>query len=292
MLQRVVGEHVVIETEILPETHHVHMDAVEIEQVLLNLCVNARDAMPEGGRIRISTANVTLRARDVTHRQGVQPGEFVAVSVIDGGCGMDEKTKARIFEPFFTTKDLNKGTGMGLATVYGIVQRSRGFIEVDSEPGRGTCFTIYLPRASVGIAPRQVTDRPEVDPRGTETILVVEDEEVLRNLVRRILEVHGYTVITVNSGDEACQVLEQQKVEPDLVLSDVVMPGLSGVNLARRLQDRGSKLPVLLMSGYPDLADEQPAAIAGEILCKPFTSEMLVRAVRQALNSSPVRRPS
>ncbi len=288
MLKRVVGEQVVIETRIAPETYPIHMDPIELEQILLNLVVNARDAMPHGGNVTISTANVTLRARDVTHRQGVQPGDYIVVSVADNGGGMDEKTRARIFEPFFTTKDPGRGTGMGLATVYGIVSRCRGFIDVESRLGSGTRFAIVLPRAAIGIAPRQISDRPTEDPRGSETILVVEDEEVLRNLIRRILEVHGYTVLSATSGAAALQELEDNAAI-DLVLSDVVMPELGGFALAGRMTAAGRKTPILLMSGYPDVAESERATDAEyPILAKPFTSDVLVRAVRDALNSRPV----
>ena len=292
MLKRVVGEHVALETRIAPETHPVHIDPIEFEQILLNLVVNARDAMPHGGNVTISTSNVTFRARDVTHRPGVQPGEFVAISVADAGCGMDEKTRARIFEPFFTTKDPGRGTGMGLATVYGIVSRCRGFIDVISRPGAGTRFTIHLPRAAIGIAPRQISDRPTLDPRGSETILVVEDEDVLRNLIRRILEVHGYTVVVAGTGAAALETV-QQNSRIDLILSDVVMPEMDGITLTNRLREQGSRIPVLLMSGYLDVAESSEAAESQfQVLAKPFTSDVLVRAVRDALNSSPAPLPS
>jgi CheY-like chemotaxis protein len=204
---------------------------------------------------------------------------------------MDEPTRSRAFEPFFTTKGVEKGTGLGLATCYGIIRRSRGIVQLDSTPGVGTRFTIYLPRAAIGIKPRRIEDRPAEDPRGTETVLVVEDEDVLRKLVQRILEVHGYTVHAVSNGPAALRFLEQSAGTVELLLTDIVMPQMSGIQLVSEARKRQADLPALFMSGYPDLADPSGNGIprGPELLCKPFTSDALARAVRKALDSASVR---
>jgi CheY-like chemotaxis protein len=250
--------------------------------------------MPTGGKLTITTANVALGLKAVTPYSEVQPGEFVALSVADTGCGMDEQTCSRAFEPFFTTKGVEQGTGLGLATVYGIIRRSRGIVNLDSTPGAGTRFTIYLPRAAIGIKPRQVEERPADDPRGSETVLVVEDEDVLRKLVQRILEVHGYTVHAASNGTAALRFLEQSSGIVKLLLTDIVMPQMSGIQLVAEARRRHADLPALFMSGYPDLAEPQGDGIphGAELLCKPFTSDALARAVRKALDSAPVRASS
>jgi signal transduction histidine kinase/ActR/RegA family two-component response regulator len=291
MLQRVVGETIRIETGLAADTYPVRMDRVELEQVLLNLAANARDAMPTGGKLTITTANAALGLKAVTPYPDVQPGEFVVLSVADTGCGMDEQTRSRAFEPFFTTKGVEKGTGLGLATVYGIIRRSRGIVQLDSAPGVGTRFTIYLPRCAIGITPRQIDERPADDPRGSETVLVVEDEDVLRRLVQRILEVHGYTVHAASNGPAALGFLRRSAGTVDLLLTDVVMPQMSGIQLVAEARRLRADLPVLFMSGYPDLADPSGNGIprGPELLCKPFTSDALARAVRKALDSGSVR---
>jgi CheY-like chemotaxis protein len=260
-------------------------DPGQVEQVIMNLVVNARDAMPDGGMVKIETANREVPEARL-HAQGqVPPGRYVIVSVQDAGSGMDAPTLARIFEPFFTTKERGKGTGLGLSTVHGIVHQSGGYIGVDSVVGRGTTFTIYLPRiaelVSVTAAP---TRTPEELMRGTETVLLVEDEADVRQLSSEILKTCGYTVLETGDPLEALMIGEQRNGAIDLLLTDMVMPGMGGSELAERLAATNPKLRVLRMSGY---ADEMVAAAASEparlFLPKPFTPHDLAKTVRQAL---------
>jgi signal transduction histidine kinase/HAMP domain-containing protein len=285
MLRRLIGEHIEIVMVPGPDLGYVMADPGQVEQVIMNLVVNARDAMPDGGMVKIETANWEVpEAR--RHAQGqVPPGRYIIVSVQDAGIGMDAPTLARIFEPFFTTKEPGKGTGLGLSTVHGIVHQSGGYIGVDSVVGRGTTFTIYLPRitepVTVTVAP---TGTPEELMRGTETVLLVEDEENVRQLSSEILKTCGYTVLETGDPLEALMIGEQRNGAIDLLLTDMVMPGMGGSELAERLAATNPKLRVLRMSGY---ADEMVAAASSEpgrlFLPKPFTPHDLAKTVRQAL---------
>jgi signal transduction histidine kinase/ActR/RegA family two-component response regulator len=294
MLQRVVGAATTVELRLDPAVHPVRLDRVEFEQVMLNLAANARDAMPGGGQLTISTANVSLGLKAVAPFSDVKPGDFAELSVSDTGCGMDEQTRSRLFQPFFTTKGVGQGTGLGLATVYGIIRHGHGFVRVESQPGTGSRFLIYLPRTPLGIAPREVDAQPTDDPRGSETVLVVEDEDVLRNLVQRILVVHGYTVFAAPNGRDALDLLRDGARGAHLLLTDIVMPQMTGLQLAEETRRLRPELPTLFMSGYPDLADPTGSHIprGADLLCKPFTSDALARAVRQALDRSRVVAPS
>jgi signal transduction histidine kinase/ActR/RegA family two-component response regulator len=294
MLQRVVGAAITVDMRLDPTAHPVRLDRVEFEQVMLNLAANARDAMPGGGRLTISTTNVWLELKAVASFSDVKPGDFVELCVSDTGCGMDEQTRSRVFQPFFTTKGVGRGTGLGLATVYGIICNGHGFVRVESQPGAGARFLIYLPRAPLGIAPRDVDAQPADDPRGSETVLVVEDEDVLRNLVQRILVVHGYTVFSASNGREALDLLRDGARGAHLLLTDIVMPQMTGLQLSEEARNLHPELPTLFMSGYPDLADPTGSHIprGADLLCKPFTSDALARAVRQALDRSRGRAPS
>jgi signal transduction histidine kinase len=285
MLRRLIGEHIEIVMVPGPDLGYVMADPGQVEQVIMNLVVNARDAMPDGGMVKIETANREVPEARL-HAQGqVPPGRYVIVSVQDAGSGMDAPTLARIFEPFFTTKERGKGTGLGLSTVHGIVHQSGGYIGVDSVVGRGTTFTIYLPRiaelVSVTAAP---TRTPEELMRGTETVLLVEDEADVRQLSSEILKTCGYTVLETGDPLEALMIGEQRNGAIDLLLTDMVMPGMGGSELAERLAATNPKLRVLRMSGY---ADEMVAAAASEparlFLPKPFTPHDLAKTVRQAL---------
>jgi CheY-like chemotaxis protein len=237
---------------------------------------------------------VWLGLKAVASFSDVKPGDFVELCVSDTGCGMDEQTRSRVFQPFFTTKGVGRGTGLGLATVYGIICNGHGFVRVESQPGAGARFLIYLPRAPLGIAPRDVDAQPADDPRGSETVLVVEDEDVLRNLVQRILVVHGYTVFSASNGREALDLLRDGARGAHLLLTDIVMPQMTGLQLSEEARNLHPELPTLFMSGYPDLADPTGSHIprGADLLCKPFTSDALARAVRQALDRSRGRAPS
>jgi two-component system cell cycle sensor histidine kinase/response regulator CckA len=291
MLRRILGEDIDFVQVLAPGLGVVHADPGQIEQVLMNLVVNARDAMPGGGKLTIETSNVELDKEYASHHVAVTPGSYVLLVVTDTGAGMDPPTLARIFEPFFTTKEKDKGTGLGLSTVYGIVKQSGGSIWVYSEPGHGTTFKVYLPRdLSASVA----TDvEPESVPKlstGTETIVVVEDEPALREVVRRTLQAAGYTVLTAAGGEEALRTCEQHAGALHLLLADVVMPRMSGKALAQELTGKRPKLKVLYMSGYTNDAIVHRGVLdAGtHFLGKPFTTAELTRKVRRVLDEAVV----
>ncbi len=288
MLQRILGEDIELRQTLAPELGLTLADPGQLEQVLMNLVVNARDAMPRGGTLTIATANVELDAQEATLRGELPPGPYVQLAVTDTGTGMDEATRSRIFEPFFTTKEKGKGTGLGLSTAYGIVKQSRGHIGVASALGRGTTVTIHLPRERAAGAARSVKPAarsPLV--RGSETILVVEDQDALRKVVQRALEAAHYRVLTAADGDEGLLTSARHPGEIDLVLTDVVMPRMSGSVLAQQLATQRPNLNVLYMSGYNDdaVVNHGVADVGMKFLAKPFTADELVRKVREVLDS-------
>jgi len=285
MLPRLIGEHIEYSFAPDPRLATVTADPGQIEQVILNLAVNARDAMPRGGKLAVCTANVTINEAEAVLRPPMVPGRFVLLSVNDTGHGMDEATKAHIFEPFFTTKEVGKGTGLGLATVYGIVKQSGGFIWVESVPGKGTTFEIYLPQAAGTATAENSEENSPVTPAGSETVLVVEDEGGVRELACQFLRVKGYRVLEAGGGLEALAVSRSHPGAIHLLLSDVVMPRMSGGELAVQLLATRPDLRVAFMSGYSefsrgDLGKEFPDA---PMLQKPFSPTSLVDIVRQAL---------
>lgn len=287
MLCRLIGEDVELVTVQGPDLGGVKADPGQVEQVILNLAVNSRDAMPDGGKIVIETANAELdEAYSRTH-YSVKPGSYVMLALSDAGIGMDAETMSHIFEPFFTTKVKGKGTGLGLAMVYGIVKQSGGFIWVYSEPGQGTTFKIYFPRVEKAVAPALSTRVLGESLRGSETILLVEDEDALRSLVRGVLESNGYAVLAAGRPEEALEISERHKEPIQLMLTDVVMPQMSGRELADRLVGLHSETKVLYMSGYTDSAIVRNGVLEEGIpfLEKPFTPEALARKVREVLHS-------
>ena len=285
LLRRVIGEDIELVVLQEPSLGRALADPGQLEQVVMNLVVNARDAMPCGGRITIETANVDLDERTAQRLPGpIRPGPYVMLAVTDTGHGMDKETQSRIFEPFFTTKE--KGTGLGLSTVYGIVKQSGGYIWVYSEPGQGTTFEVYLPRVEAVAEPATGADRLGEARGGSETILVVEDEGAVRDLVRRSLERKGYTVLCASSTDEALTLGSRRDRPIHLLLTDVVMPQMSGYELARRLTLLRPEMRVLYMSGYPENGTAQRAMMepGAWLLEKPFTPYELTSAVRRVLD--------
>ena len=293
MLRRLLGEDIDLAVGLAMGLGKVMADPGQIEQVVMNLAVNARDAMPDGGKLTIETAYVELDDAYSSQHVGMKPGPHVMLSVSDTGCGMDERTRARLFEPFFTTKQTGKGTGLGLATVYGIVKQSGGNIWVYSEPGHGTTFKVYLPRE---LSAKETAERgPQVTTgaAGAETILVVEDEGAVRNLAKRILDGAGYTVLTAANGGEALGICGKQQGSVGLVLTDVVMPGMNGKELADRLASLCPNLRVLYMSGYTDDAIVHRGVLAPgtHFIGKPFNAADLTRMVREVLDEPMPDRP-
>jgi PAS domain S-box-containing protein len=285
MLRRLIGEDITLTTVLDPKIGRVKADPGQIEQVIMNLVVNARDAMPEGGRLTIETGNVELDEAYAKLHTEARPGDYVMLAVSDTGCGMDEAVKARIFEPFFTTKEAGKGTGLGLATVYGIVNQSGGSIYVYSEVGRGTTFKIYLPLVDAK-TPSAPQTAPGKIPSGKETLLLVEDEEVVRAMTRQILETCGYRILEAGHGAEAIQTCEQSQGPIHLLVTDVVMPGIGGRQLAETLRSKHPELKVLFLSGYTDDAVVRHGVLeAGtNFLQKPFTPSSLAQKVREVLD--------
>jgi len=287
MLRRLIGEDIELLTRRGSDLGSVEADPGQLEQMILNLAVNARDAMPRGGRLTIETANVELDPAFVRRHPGAQPGAHVALVVSDIGMGMDADTQAHLFEPFFTTKGPGQGTGLGLATVYGIVKQSGGYISVESELGRGTSFTIYLPRIEQAAEAVEPGSDAAGTPQGSETILLVEDEDGVRDLTREILEMSGYTVLEARHGAEALVVGEQHPGPIHLLVSDVVMPQMGGRELADRLRALRQGIKVLFMSGYMDDAIGHHGALdpGTNLLPKPFSPDALARKVREVLDA-------
>jgi PAS domain S-box-containing protein len=286
MLQRLIGEHIDLRVHLAPAPTFIKADPGQIEQVLLNLVLNARDAMPEGGRLTIETVNLELEEA-ASQRLGTAPGPCVQLTVTDTGCGMDVATQGRIFEPFFTTKDLGKGTGLGLATVYGIVMQSRGAITVDTAPGQGARFTIYFPKSDVVADDRETNQSRNAEPViGSETILVVEDQDSVRGFLRNLLRLYGYDVLEASGGSEAIAICEEHAGKIDLLVTDVVMPGMSGRELAERIGAEQPAIKVLLISGYTDDPSIQTGGAQGGLafLQKPFSPITLTQRIREVLD--------
>ncbi len=287
MLRRLIGEDIDLVTMLAEELGRVKADPGQIEQVMMNLAVNARDAMPHGGKLTIETANIVVD-ETYTHRHfGMKSGPYVMLAVSDTGMGMDEKTRSRIFEPFFTTKERGKGTGLGLATVYGIVKQSGGEIWVYSEPGHGSVFKVYLPRVDEVVAGSELRPGPSGLPRGQETLLLVEDEEAVRTLSRQVLEMCGYTVLEARHGEEALLLCEQYQAPIHLLVTDVIMPQMSGYELAQRLLPLRPELKVIYTSGYTDDAIVHHGVLEPGLffLQKPFTPNSLASKVREVLDA-------
>jgi two-component system, cell cycle sensor histidine kinase and response regulator CckA len=285
MLERLLGENIELKTVLDPALGRVKADQGQVEQVIINLAVNARDAMPEGGKLTIETANVEANDNYIRQHAPMSTGSFVALTITDTGVGMNAETQAHIFEPFFTTKERGKGTGLGLATVYGVVKQSGGFIWVQSEPGQGSTFRVLLPRIEEPVARDSRTSESS---RGSETILLTEDEESLRQLILSMLSENGYAVLEAANATEAMEIVHQARGKIDLLLTDVVMPGVGGPELADQLVALYPQIKVLYMSGYTEFAAPQNKILqqGRPLLQKPFTQQSLARKVRDVLTDS------
>jgi two-component system cell cycle sensor histidine kinase/response regulator CckA len=291
MLRRVIGEDVQLITSLHGDLWSVKVDPGMIEQVIMNLAVNSRDAMPNGGKLTIETTNVTHDEEYASHHVSVKPGYYVMLAITDTGCGMDKETQSHLFEPFFTTKEKGKGSGLGLSTVYGIVKQSGGNIWAYSEPGVGTTFKIYLPREeeTSHVYKPEISRKEIRAPGGTETVLLVEDEEAVRSMVSKVLQNKGYKVLEASHGNEALEVCGKFEGPIHLMVTDVIMPQMSGRELAERLALMRPAMRVLYMSGYPDNTIVQHGVLepGTAFLQKPFTINALELKVREILNSGP-----
>jgi PAS domain S-box-containing protein len=287
MLRRLIGEDVNLVVDTQPGAGQVYADPGQLQQIVMNLAVNARDAMPQGGKLTIKTANVDFDMHYVREHPMVKPGPYVMLAISDNGLGMDAATQARIFEPFFTTKETGKGTGLGLSTVYGIVKQSNGFIWVYSEPGKGTTFKIYFPRVEDKPTKVMTENKSESGSRGFETVLVVEDEGSVRALASRILRERGYSVLEASGSKEAVDVAREYAKEIHLVLTDVIMPDMSGRELVSWLEAVRPGIKALYISGYTDDAIVHHGMLDSNVafLQKPFTVEGLSRKVREVIDS-------
>jgi two-component system cell cycle sensor histidine kinase/response regulator CckA len=288
LLRRLIGEDNELATTLESALYSINADPAQLEQVLINLVVNARDAMPDGGRLHITTANTVLSADHSGRQLSAAPGDYVMLAVSDTGVGMSREVQQRVFEPFFTTKGQGKGTGLGLSTVYGIVKQSGGDVWIYSEPGTGTTFKVYFPRALEGEAFVPATEDNRSSPRGTETILVVEDDPALRALSERVLESNGYTVLLARNGIEALAIASGHSGHIDMVATDVVMPKMNGRPLVEKLLESRAEMRVLFMSGYTDDEVMRRGVIDGRtaFLQKPFTPVELARKVREVLDQT------
>jgi two-component system, cell cycle sensor histidine kinase and response regulator CckA len=291
MVRRLIGEDIAVETRLRTNLGTILADASQIGQIMMNLAVNARDAMPNGGSLIIETTNLHLDAEAARHFSDLQPGPYVKISVTDTGAGIPVETQKRIFEPFFTTKPKGKGTGLGLSTVYGIVKQHSGDITVQSNPGAGTTFSIYLPQ-TLGEIPQQVNTEMKCVPgtQMTATVLVVEDDVTLRKLVCCMLKAIGYQSITAKNGRDAISIISQND-NIDLLLTDIIMPKMNGTELADRVQAIRPELKVLFMSGYTENVLSQRGKINQQInfLRKPFTVNSLHHKIRETLDMLPIR---
>jgi CheY-like chemotaxis protein len=287
LLRRIIGES--IKLELAPRATHstVRTDRTQFEQIIVNLAVNARDAMPDGGRLTIETETIDVEPSMSEEYRGLAPGRYVLLAVSDTGTGMDSETQKQIFEPFFTTKSQDKGTGLGLSTVYGIVRQSGGHVWVYSELGHGSAFKVYLPYVDAKATDVGTAKTEQETPRGTETVLLAEDEDQIRRVSARLLSDLGYTVIPARNGDEAIELAAKHNGSIDILLSDVVMPEMNGLELWERLRMDRPALPALFMSGWASDAVVRHGILDGQVpfLQKPFSSQHLGRKIREVLDA-------
>ena len=288
MLRRLIGEDIELVTNRDPMLGRVRADQGQIEQVIMNLVVNARDATPQGGKLGIATANTEMDEIFVKrYPYPVQTGQYIVLTVSDNGVGMDAATKARVFEPFFTTKEKGKGTGLGLSTVYGVVKQSGGYIDFDSEPGEGTTFRIYFRRVNEPVESEGLATEAQQPAREAGVVLLVEDEASLLRLTRNLLEMSGYTVLEAKDGNEALRISQEHAGAIDLLLTDIVMPGISGRALAHQLSQQRPDMKILFMSGYTGqgIGEKEYLERGDLFLQKPVTRDTLTRKVSEAMRS-------
>ena len=287
MLRRLIGEDIELSVALAADLDRVRIDPRQVEQILMNLSVNARDAMPHGGRVTVETANATVDEHFAQFTPGLTPGRYVLLAVTDAGLGMDENTRSKIFEPFFTTKDPGKGTGLGLAMVYSIIQQAKGHIEVYSELGHGTVFKLYLPSVDGVDQPKEATDDQAASLQGTETILLVEDAEGVRALLQDVLTMYGHQVLVARDGEEGIRLAENHTGPIDLIITDIVMPRMGGRELVERVVTARPTIRALYLSGYTDEAVMRHGVLeaGAAFLQKPFTARQLMTKVRQILDA-------
>jgi two-component system cell cycle sensor histidine kinase/response regulator CckA len=293
MLRRLVGEGITLNVERESELWAVHADEAQLGNAIINLVVNARDAMPSGGTVTIRTANQTVNTAAALGTAIMPAGDYVRIDVADTGTGMSKEIQSKIFDPFFTTKPVGQGTGLGLATVYGIVKQSGGFITVDSEPGKGTCFSIYLPRRKLeacDVAPVEAAPAAARDVTGQDTILLVEDEEAVRSFAARALRMRGYNVLEASGGEEALEIVKNDANKIDLIITDVVMPNMDGPTMVRHVKVLKPDLRVIFMSGYAEEAFRRNDQNSEDIhfLPKPFGLKQLAAKVKEVLAGAAV----
>jgi two-component system cell cycle sensor histidine kinase/response regulator CckA len=286
MLEPLLGENVELITRFDCDGDTVRVDPAQMQQVILNLVMNARDAMPQGGQVRISTGACTLNARSVQRHPGLHAGDYVSLTVSDNGCGMDEKVRAHLFEPFFTTKRTGEGVGLGMAMTYGIVTQSGGAVSVASKPGMGTRVTIHLPRHASPTISTEGGSESTATPTGTETILLVEDDHAVRTSIAHVLTEAGYHVLQARDGDQALRLARAHSGAIDLLISDIVMPGMRGNEVAVHVQKLHTETRVLFISGYP--AQARAAAAGAKLLYKPFSRAQLAEKIREVLDHRPL----
>jgi len=292
LLSRLMGENIEMKTVCNAANGTVKADPAQIEQVIVNMVVNARDAMADGGKLTIETANVVLDTAYAMDQVTIKPGSYVMLSISDTGIGMDKQTQAHVFDPFFTTKEAGRGTGLGLSTVYGIVKQSDGYVWVESEHGKGSTFRVYLPLAKELLTQEESPVEERKDVSGTEVVLLVEDEEAVLELAHTILEQQGYRVLVARNAAHAEELAAESKAEIHMLLTDVVMPGISGHELAKRITARRPGIRVLFMSGYAEDIVSQGGVLKSGVafLQKPFTPKVLRQRVREILDQPVVVR--
>jgi CheY-like chemotaxis protein len=286
ILHRLITENIELSISLTPDLGPVKMDPTQVEQVLINLAVNARDAMPYGGDLTIKTSNMTLSKREAHLYPDLSPGQFVQLCIADTGIGMDEEVQARIFEPFFTTKEEGKGTGLGLSMCYGIVKQNQGHIGVESQPGQGSTFKILIPRVEQPATPISLEKENQDLLAGNEAILLVEDDSLVRGLGAEVLRQHGYKVLEAEDGREALEIAQLYNGEIQLLLTDVVMPNMSVAELAQRLKVTRTEIKVLFTSGYADGSIVQQGVLEPgvEFMEKPYSPADLLERVREVLD--------